>query len=170
MAAKRFSPTWLHMGIIHKEEEEQTEIIGGVRQWVMDGTLHPIKGFLLDVLCKQRAFFGALSMRDFSHRHPQRSREVWPAEETRAEERESAPAGYPPVKNKVNTVDRKRKEVYLCHRDSRWDTHRCFSMYKRLVPELWQAQSSSPIALLATAIITSVSAYCWSNPISVDSR
>lgn len=55
--AKRFSPAWLHAGIIHKEEEEQTEIMGGVRQWVMDGTLHPIKGFLLDVLCKQRDFF-----------------------------------------------------------------------------------------------------------------
>lgn len=73
-AAKCFSPASLCTGITHGEEE--TEIMGGVRRWVTGGTLHPIKGFfLLVVLCKQRGFFGALSIRGFSCWHPHCTRD-----------------------------------------------------------------------------------------------
>lgn len=50
----------------------------------------------------------------------------------------------PVVNSKVNTEERERKEVYLCHTDSRWDACRCPWMYKRLVPEFWQGWRSSP--------------------------
>ena len=92
-AAKCFSPASLCTGITRREKE--MEIMGGVRHWVTGRTLQPIKGFLWVALCKQRGFFGALSIRGFSRLHPPVHPWLWLAEETEKEESECAPTGYP---------------------------------------------------------------------------
>lgn len=54
-AAKCYSPASLCSRITPRGEE--LELIEGMRQWVRGRTLHPIKGFLLVILCKRRGFF-----------------------------------------------------------------------------------------------------------------
>lgn len=138
--------------------------MGSARRWVTDGDTIPSKTFL-PIVCKQRGFFkhylseaspaGILSAPMMLIGWDDRGRR-----KRTYTDRISPPTPLPPTPPGLPQSKQRRKrkkEVYLCHTDSGWYARRCLSMYKRLVSKL----------LPATTVITNVSAYCWSNLISV---